>query len=165
MSIFSFSDSPAMRHRVHVQADGVKVDDERLVVHELGNGVFATSIDGRSEKLLAVAHGDSVYVQLRGRSWRLDKIDAARSSRDDAAGADGISAAPMPGVVVALHVQVGQRVAQGETLLVIESMKLQTTIAAAADCTVVELPLAVGQSFQRGAVLVRTAGAGSAELA
>ena len=162
MSTFSFSDTPGQRHRVQVHADGVQVDDERLVVHQLGDGFFATTIDGRSEKLLAVAHGDAVYVQLRGRTWRLDKIDAARSSRDGAAGADGIAAAPMPGVVVSLHVQVGQRVAQGEALLVIESMKLQTTIAAAADCTVLELPLVVGQSFQRGAVLARTALAGSA---
>ena len=41
-------------------------------------------------------------------------------------------------------------------LLVIESMKLQMTIGAAADGVVAELPLAVGQTFQRGAVLVRT---------
>jgi biotin carboxyl carrier protein len=156
MSIFRFSGAPAVRHHVHVHADGVQVDDARLAVRSLGEGSFITTINGRSEKGLAVAHGDAVYVQLRGRAWRIEKIDPTRSSTGSAAGAAGLSVAPMPGVVVSLHAQVGQRVAQGETLLVIESMKLQMTIAAAADCTVVELPVSVGQSFQRGAVLART---------
>ena len=63
----------------------------------------------------------------------------------------------MPGVVVSLLVQPGQRVRQGDALLVIESMKLQTTLCAACDGTVQELPLAVGQTFQRGALLARIA--------
>jgi biotin carboxyl carrier protein len=156
MSTFRFSDAPALRHQVHAHADGVQVDGERLAVYAVGEASFVTRIDGRSEKLLAVVHGDVVYVQLRGRAWRLEKIDPTRSSTGSAADAAGLSVAPMPGVVVSLHAQVGQRVAQGDALLVIESMKLQMTIGAAADCTVLELPVAVGQSFQRGAVLVRT---------
>ena len=42
-----------------------------------------------------------------------------------------------------------------DALLVIESMKLQLTITAACSGTVEPLPLAVGQTFQRGAVLAR----------
>ena len=159
MSIFRFSDAPAVRHPVHTRADGVQVGDTRLVVRTAGEGAFVTNIDGASEKVLAVAHGDAVYVQLRGRAWRLEKIDPARGGAGSGADAAGLALAPMPGVVVSLHAQLGQRVAQGDALLVIESMKLQTTIAAAAEGTVLELPLAVGQSFQRGAVLARTAAA------
>jgi pyruvate/2-oxoglutarate dehydrogenase complex dihydrolipoamide acyltransferase (E2) component len=39
-------------------------------------------------------------------------------------------------------------------------MKLQMTIGAASDGVVAEMPIAVGQTFQRGAVLVRVAAAG-----
>ena len=46
-------------------------------------------------------------------------------------------------------------VREGDPLLVIESMKLQSTLFAAIDGSVAELSFAVGQSFQRGAVLAR----------
>ena len=49
----------------------------------------------------------------------------------------------------------GQAVKQGDALLVIESMKLQMTIAATLDGQVAELPLAAGQTFQRNNLLVR----------
>ena len=42
-----------------------------------------------------------------------------------------------------------------DALLVIESMKLQMTIAAACTGTVEQLPLGVGQTFQRGVVLAQ----------
>jgi 3-methylcrotonyl-CoA carboxylase alpha subunit len=61
----------------------------------------------------------------------------------------------MPGVVVSVQATAGQRVREGDALLVIESMKLQMTIVAACAGTVEPLPLAVGQTFQRGAVLAQ----------
>ena len=156
MSLFRFSDDPAVRHRVHGHADGVQVDGVRLAVRAVGESAFVTPVDGRSEKLFAASHGDAVYVQLRGRVWRLEKIDPSRGRTGGTTVAAGLSLAPMPGVVVSLQAQVGQRVARGDALLVIESMKLQMTICAEADGNVAELPVAVGQSFQRAAVLART---------
>jgi 3-methylcrotonyl-CoA carboxylase alpha subunit len=61
----------------------------------------------------------------------------------------------MPGVVVSTLATVGQRVREGDALLVIESMKLQTTLTAACNGTLQTLPVAVGQTFQRGAVLAQ----------
>lgn len=159
MSSFEFSHAPGTRYRVTPQADGVLVDDARLAVRGAGPGSFVAVVDGRPETLQAVAHGDAVYVQLRGRAWRLQRVDPARGSGTGAvgaAGAAGACLASMPGVVVSLHARLGQRVAQGEALLVIESMKLQMTIAALADGVLTELPVAVGQTFQRGALLART---------
>jgi biotin carboxyl carrier protein len=60
----------------------------------------------------------------------------------------------MPGVVVALLVKAGQQVKKGDPLLVIESMKMQMTISSELDGSVKELPLAVGQTFQRSDTLV-----------
>jgi biotin carboxyl carrier protein len=59
--------------------------------------------------------------------------------------------------VVSLQAAAGQRVKEGDPLLVIESMKLQMTIGAACSGTVTELPVGVGQTFQRNAVLARVA--------
>jgi 3-methylcrotonyl-CoA carboxylase alpha subunit len=160
MTLLSFSDKPARRHQVHLRHDGVTVDDARLSVRTVNAGEFIAMVDGRSERLLAVTRGDSTYVQLRGRAWRIDRIDPARACAASGAAADGSSQAPMPGVVVSLHASLGQAVHRGDALLVIESMKLQMTIGAASDGVVAEMPFAVGQTFQRGAVLVRVAASG-----
>jgi acetyl/propionyl-CoA carboxylase alpha subunit len=157
MTLLQFSDTPSVRHRTSTRPDAVEVDGIRVPVRAAAGGGFITTIDGRDERLQAAADGDAVYVQLRGRAWRLDKLDPTRGSGAAAAGSAGAALAPMPGVVISLHAAEGQAVRRGDPLLVIESMKLQMTIEAAADGHVVELPVAVGQSFQRGALLVRTA--------
>ena len=157
MNTFHFSATPQQRHRVHRQPGGdqVIVDGHAVAVTADGNGRFTAQVDGRPERLHAVAHGDGVYVQWRGRAWRIDRLDPTRASAAAGGDAAGLSMAPMPGVVVSLQATAGQRVKEGDALLVIESMKLQMTITAACDGTVAELPVALGQTFQRNAVLAR----------
>jgi propionyl-CoA carboxylase alpha chain len=46
---------------------------------------------------------------------------------------------PMPGLLAELNVTAGQEVRAGETLVVIEAMKMQNTIKAESDCVVAEL--------------------------
>lgn len=161
MTLLSFSNEPAARHRVRRQGAATMVDDIVVALRDAGGGDFVAPISGRSERLYAVADGDVIHVQLRGRAHRIERIDPARSSRGAAAGSQGASLAPMPGVVVSVQAALGQAVRQGDALLVIESMKLQMTIAAAADGVVAELPFAAGQSFQRNAVLARIAAEGA----
>jgi propionyl-CoA carboxylase alpha chain len=60
----------------------------------------------------------------------------------------------MPGTVVAVHVEVGAAVAEGQPLLVMEAMKMQHTIAAPRAGSVTELAASVGQQVEAGAVLV-----------
>lgn len=157
MNRFLFSDQPATQHRVQwvPGSDTQRVDEVPVTVRDDGDGRFVVPLDGRTQRLHAVAHGDTVHVQLMGRAWRLERVDPTRSTGGAASAAAGASHAPMPGVVVSLHAALGQSVAEGDALLVIESMKLQMTIAAPAAGVVAELPLAVGQTFQRGAVLAR----------
>ena len=161
MTTLQLGNEPSARHRVRRQGDSVHVDDTRIDVRDVGGGDFVVAIDGRHERLHAVAHGDTVHVQLRGRAFRIERIDPARGSGGVGGATAGASLAPMPGVVVSVQATVGQAVRQGDALLVIESMKLQMTIGAAADGIVAELPFGAGQTFSRGAVLVRTAEAGS----
>ena len=155
-------DAQTAPQRVIRRPGGVEIDGSVVQVRAIGGGQFVASVGGRSERLMAAAHGDAIHVQLKGRAFRVERIDATRSRGEGAQGTAGASTAPMPGVVISLQAALGQSVRKGDALLVIESMKLQMTIEAAADGVVAELPLTVGQTFQRGAVLVRTAVAGVA---
>jgi len=156
MTILQFSDSPDAKHQVQVRAQAVFVDGVCVEVRKHAQAGFICTQNGRTERLLAVSHGDTIYVQLRGRSVRLQRVDptrAARSGTSAGGGGGGASLAPMPGVVVALLVAAGQQVKKGDALLVIESMKMQMTISSELDGSVKELPLAVGQTFQRSDIL------------
>ena len=116
---------------------------------------LAHRLAGRTERVQSVGDGDQVGVHWRGRAFALERLDPTRSAGAAGAEAAGSVHAPMPGVVVSLLVEAGQAVREGDALLVIESMKLQSTLCAAIDGSVAELPFAVGQSFQRGVVLAR----------
>ena len=63
----------------------------------------------------------------------------------------------MPGSVVALPVAVGDAVHAGATLVIIESMKLEVAIKAECGGSVEAIHVALGQTFDKNAVLVTLA--------
>jgi biotin carboxyl carrier protein len=63
--------------------------------------------------------------------------------------------APMPGVVVSVQKTIGAAVRRGETILTIESMKLQMALNAPRDGVIAELPVREGDVFDKDAVLAR----------
>jgi propionyl-CoA carboxylase alpha chain len=61
----------------------------------------------------------------------------------------------MPGLVVAVPVKPGDRVFRGQTLAVLESMKMESDVASPVDGVVAEVNGTVGQTVEAGDVLVR----------
>lgn len=72
-----------------------------------------------------------------------------------ASGAEGSVkiTAPMPGKVLSISANVGQAVKKGDTVLVFEAMKMENTVVAPEDGTVANISVAVGDSFEAGAVI------------
>ena len=162
MTTLQFPDMPGARYAVQVRPEAVYIDGTPVPVRKAAHGLFVGMLDGRTERLRAIAHGDTIHVQWRGRSIKVQRVDPARSTATSTGNSAGASHAPMPGVVVSVLVTTGQQVCMGDALLVIESMKLQMTISAALDGEVGELPLVVGQTFQRNDMLVRITTPGDA---
>jgi propionyl-CoA carboxylase alpha chain len=67
--------------------------------------------------------------------------------------ATGSLLAPMPGSVISVQVATGDTVTAGQTVLVLEAMKMQHTVSAPHDGVVTEIDVAVGQQVEAGAVL------------
>ena len=66
-----------------------------------------------------------------------------------AAGAETVKA-PMPGKILSVAVSAGQQVKKGETLLILEAMKMQNEIAAPHDATVTEVRVSANQTVATG---------------
>jgi pyruvate carboxylase len=62
--------------------------------------------------------------------------------------------APMPGVIVAIVVEPGQKVLRGDTLLSIEAMKMETAVTAEFDGTVAEVAISIGDQVNAEDLLV-----------
>ena len=146
--------------------DGRRVRAE-LRLPTSGAGDAELEIDGRALRVQIARRGDVVWVQLGGRAHAVELVDPLRRAARAAAPAGGAEAlvAPMPGVVVEVSVAAGDLVREGDLLVTIESMKLQTAIRAPRAARVAEVGFARGASFERGAVLVRLAPAEPREAA
>lgn len=80
---------------------------------------------------------------------------AAKPAAQSRAGAgEGGVASPIAGTIVEVKCKVGETVTKGQVLLVIEAMKMKTSIAAPTDGKVKGIPIAVGDAVRENQMLV-----------
>jgi len=72
-------------------------------------------------------------------------------------GGDGVVRSPMPGKILSVSATVGASVTKGQSIMVLESMKMENTIAAPDDGTVTAVHVAVGDAVQHGQTLAEIA--------
>jgi propionyl-CoA carboxylase alpha chain len=96
---------------------------------------------------------ESTEIDVDGDGWSVSVRPLPRFPDPAAALAEGSLTAPMPGVVVAVHVVEGERVEAGRPLLVLEAMKMQHPVVAPAPGVVRSLHVAAGDQVDAGAVL------------
>jgi 3-methylcrotonyl-CoA carboxylase alpha subunit len=89
-----------------------------------------------------------------GRTFDVQIVDPRAAAEGEGGGQDAIKA-PMPGTVVSVQKAVGDAVKRGETLLTIESMKLQMAITAPRDGIIEALLKRYGETFEKDEVIVR----------
>lgn len=124
-----------------------------VIEEPAGNGSFAMVIDGRRYVGWRYRAGDVVHVRVAGRTFAVHIPDPTISSTATSASGDEVRA-PLPGTVVGLSTSAGATVRRGDTLLTIESMKVQMTLSAPRDGFVQAVNIAVNAVFDRGALLV-----------
>ena len=121
-------------------------------------GAMALSIDGEDVEVRYAIAGEEIFLHINGRHYHLKHIEPVRRfANADGGEANAAARAPMPGTVVRMMTEAGATVSQGDALIVIESMKLETTIKAWRDGVVEAVHVAEGQTFERGTVLVSLA--------
>ena len=124
---------------------------------KLDNDRFAVELDNRRLIASVVAVDDKRSIFLQGGTYTLLRDDPLH--RVDAGDSHGGGlTAPMPGKVVALLAQPGQKVDKGTPLLILEAMKMEHTITAPAAGVVKAFCYAAGEQVSDGAALVEFEG-------
>ncbi|HLW09854.1 MAG TPA: biotin/lipoyl-containing protein [Fermentimonas sp.] len=143
-------------NKVEISVDG-KVYDIDVVMSESG---FCSIIhEGRSYNAESVRHSEGKYTittnfrhfdielsnpqkkYLRGRQSTVDDVQETITS-------------PMPGKIIKVMVSEGMEVKQGDPLIVVEAMKMQSTYTAAQNAIVDKIHIAEGDSVLRDQLLI-----------
>ena len=65
--------------------------------------------------------------------------------------------APMPGLILSVHVKEGQKVNEGDTLLILEAMKMENTISAPKDGIIKKITTKNGGAVEKGELMIEMA--------
>jgi acetyl/propionyl-CoA carboxylase alpha subunit len=138
-------------------AEGYRVQlGERVVRVRFARGAdgqLTFILDGHKVEAHISTDGKRRWVSVGGRTFMLEKTSGQR--RGGASGySSGRLTAPMPGQVRAVNVSVGETVTKGQTLLVLEAMKMEIRIQAPSDGVVERLAVEQGETVDREQVLV-----------
>ncbi len=155
----------------------ITFDSQTLDLSPSGKGYLASLGDSTSHvEVLRAEHGmldlliDDIrvtayvsslgaqrWVTVNGQTFLLTKSSGLKASQ---AGREHASelVAPMPGQVRAVNVSLGDSVKKGQTLLMLEAMKMEIRIQAPKDGKIKALPVKQGQTVEREQLLVEIAG-------
>ena len=159
------------------------LSDEVLAMNlqELGRGQVRLQIQDTTHEARIQRRGEALHITLNGQDWQARAVtctgavkrwhvqlhgpkcrelwltDQSHSAPSTGASAQAAQSlrAPFNGKLIALHVQEGQQVKQGDAVLVIESMKLEHILCAPRHAVVHSLSANVGQQVSPGQVLVQ----------
>ncbi len=145
---------------VQVNADGqdyslvINGQDVPLQVRRGRTGAWLVATHQGNRKLYVAAQGNQRWVFLDGavHILLLPELEHADEENEGNTGPKLIS--DMPGKVVQVLVEVGDFVKAGQTLVIMESMKMETELATAVSGTVSSVHVSAGQIVGQGVTLV-----------
>ncbi|MCP4085753.1 MAG: ATP-grasp domain-containing protein [Actinomycetia bacterium] len=140
------------RIRVGDTEPGPPMAARTLGVDTSGPFAITVDIDGLRSTSAVSGWGSTWHVNIGAGAVELTEL----SPFPDTGGGDvaGGQAAPMPGKILVVEVEVGAEVTTGQTLLIMEAMKMEHTIVAPGDGVVTEVRCAVDDQVDNGQVLV-----------
>ncbi|MBA3870299.1 MAG: acetyl-CoA carboxylase biotin carboxyl carrier protein subunit, partial [Anaerolineae bacterium] len=126
----------------------------------LGPAMYSILAENVSHELTIEERDDEIEVLMRGRLYSnrvLDERALLMAQRSGTFGNDSGEInikSPMPGLIVAVRVELGQEVKAGDTVIILESMKMQNELKAARDGVVTNVQIQAGQTVEQNKVLM-----------
>ena len=121
---------------------------------KIDSNLYSMILDGQTCTIALKKEGKSIEVFYKGDLFTFEVPSARdKSSLDNASGVDKISA-PMPGRVVKVLKAVGEIVGEGEGLIIVEAMKMESELKSSIDGKITEVSVKDGDTVDLGAHLI-----------
>ncbi len=124
------------------------------------NSIVSLIIDNQSYEVIVEEHEDNYQVMITGDLYevavtdeREQRLARATGGLVSAAGEIAIKS-PMPGLIVDVPVAVGEEVTAGQTVVVLESMKMQNELKSPRDGVIDRITVKPGQNVEQNKLLV-----------
>ena len=120
-------------------------------------GVYTATVEGKAVVVEMAADGKSYTAKVGGKSFKVEVAEgaAATAAAAPAAAGEGKAVvAPLPGTVTKILVAEGDSVSAGDTLLILEAVKMENEIKADCDGVVKSINVSSGATVQAGDALV-----------
>jgi oxaloacetate decarboxylase (Na+ extruding) subunit alpha len=122
----------------------------KVQTNDAGEEIYTVEVEGKSYTVAVTDGGDVSAIVGAGTAASVASGAAVTSGGEPIA-------APLAGMVVKILVQPGQQVAEGESIAILEAMKMETSVSAPASGQIVEVRAKSGDSVTVGDVLVTLA--------
>jgi 3-methylcrotonyl-CoA carboxylase alpha subunit len=145
-------------------ATSVRVEGHPVAVTKAScvDGFLSATLDGVRVPARVFLDGSHVHVWMRGEHYDFG-LDDPRAIEFSASASRGGLSTPLPGVVANVAVTIGQTVAAGDVLMVIEAMKMEHTITAPYAGTVQAIHFARADRVPEGSELLELTAAATGE--
>ena len=117
------------------------------------DGRWLLTMNHQRVSAVVASEGDRRYVHVNGNTFILSAVDG-RTKRRKPAGAAGDLTAQMPGQIVDVLISDGETVRHGQTVVILEAMKMEIRVTTPADGVIQAVFVAPGDVVQRGQRLV-----------
>jgi len=135
---------------------GIRYKEEEKPAAKGGAKAYTANVDGVNVAVELNAAGDAYTAKVNGKNFtvKLSEGTAAAAAAPVASGAASAMTAPMPGTVMKIMVKPGDQVKNGDTVIVLEAMKMETPVAADKDGVIASVDVAVGAVVAEGDALL-----------
>lgn len=135
--------------------------DDKIILHAVNAtfkaGKLEYEVEGLRSSMWVKCKGNSASLQTPTCFVTVELLKPEHvflSKKENRFGGDNQIIAPMPGLIVDILTSKGQRVKTGETLLILEAMKLMQKLVSPVTGTVADIHFGVGDTPEKGAVLI-----------
>ncbi len=120
------------------------------------NGAMTLLVDGQAVQAHVVSHGGRILVAVEGRVYEFSTAQdgRGRERKSQAGGWEPEIRSPMPGKILEVRIEQGDEVEANQTLVVLEAMKMENTLASGAQARVKTIHVAPGELVELGQILV-----------
>ncbi len=144
----------SIKTKVHFEKDVYHIEVNNTIYEAtatLKEKYLTANLSGQHLNAQIITHDNKLHILTHGKSVVLGFINTEHINEDVPSGS---LAAPMTGMIIAVHVKVGDKVKQNQPLIILDAMKMEHTISAPADGIISEIFFKAGERVDDGEELI-----------